>query len=131
MEPSAVEPSPAPIEGADASVVVAPVGTEPLAEMPPPSNQSLEPEAEASPPPSQSVRHLTQNGPIGEVGVNGVTNEALLAIIIDRLRSFESGPFTCEENRHALTLLDVALRYLNHRTARRVVAGVEGTHEGN
>ena len=32
-----------------------------------------------------------QNGPIPEVGVNGVTNEALLAIVADRLRSFQKG----------------------------------------
>lgn len=30
-----------------------------------------------------------QNGPIKEFGVNGVTQEALLAIVIDRLRSFQ------------------------------------------
>src|SRR5438105_313963 len=34
-----------------------------------------------------------QNGPIGEHGVNGITQEALLAIVMDRLRSFQSGPF--------------------------------------
>lgn len=34
-----------------------------------------------------------QNGPIKEVGVNGVTQEALIAICIDRLRSFQEGPF--------------------------------------
>ena len=30
-----------------------------------------------------------QNGPIPEVGTNGVTHEALLAIIIDRLLGFD------------------------------------------
>src|SRR6266700_4844812 len=39
-----------------------------------------------------------QNGPIKEWGVNGVTQEALLAIVIDRLRSFQKGPFSCREN---------------------------------
>src|SRR5262245_24584755 len=46
---------------------------------------------------------LFQNGPIGEVGVNGVTHEALLAIVADRLRSFQAGPFSCRENALALT----------------------------
>ena len=39
-----------------------------------------------------------QNGPIKEFGVNGVTQEALAAIIIDRLRSFQNGPFCCDDN---------------------------------
>src|SRR4051812_20621758 len=39
-----------------------------------------------------------QNGPIKEFGVNGITGEALLAIEIDRLRSFQSGPFACSDN---------------------------------
>src|SRR5690242_14276853 len=41
---------------------------------------------------------LFQNGPIKENGVNGITQEALLAIVIDRLRSFQAGQFSCREN---------------------------------
>ena len=41
------------------------------------------------------VTILFQNGPIPEVGVNGVTHEALLAIVVDRLRAFQKGPFAC------------------------------------
>lgn len=37
-----------------------------------------------------------QNGTIPENGVNGVTQEALLAIVIDRLRSFQAGAFAWE-----------------------------------
>src|SRR5262245_44367841 len=36
---------------------------------------------------------LFQNGPIAEHGVNGVTQEALLAIVIDRLECFQAGPY--------------------------------------
>src|SRR5580700_7051109 len=43
-----------------------------------------------------------QNGPIKEAGVNGVTQEALLAIVIDRLRSFQAGPFASDYNAMAL-----------------------------
>src|SRR5712692_2814101 len=46
---------------------------------------------------------LFQNGPIKEAGVNGVTQEALLAIVIDRLRSFQAGPYSSRENAIALT----------------------------
>lgn len=71
---------------------------------------------------------LFQNGPINEVGVNGVTHEALLAIVIDRLRSFQAGPFSCRENALALTKLEEATHWLQQRTIRRMRAGVEGTH---
>lgn len=70
-----------------------------------------------------------QNGPIKEVGVNGVTHEALLAIVIDRLRSFQSGPFSGRENAIALTHLEEGLMWLQRRTRARIVRGVEGTHE--
>jgi hypothetical protein len=72
---------------------------------------------------------LFQNGPIGEVGVNGVTQEALLAIVIDRLQSFQNGPYACRENALALTKCEEALHWLQHRTLARVARGVEGTHE--
>lgn len=68
-----------------------------------------------------------QNGPIDEVGVNGVTQEVLLAIVIDRLRSFQSGPFSCRENALALTKCEEALHWLHSRTKERMARGVEGT----
>ena len=55
---------------------------------------------------------LFQNGPIKEVGVNGVTQEALLAIIIDRLESFQKGPFACDDNGFALINCKGALQTL-------------------
>ena len=67
-----------------------------------------------------------QNGPIGENGVNGVTQEALLAIVIDRLRAFQAGPFACRENALALTKIEEAQHWLLHRTRERMVRGVEG-----
>ena len=72
---------------------------------------------------------LFQNGPIPECGVNGVTHEALLAIVADRLRSFQAGPYACRENALALTKIEEALHWLHHRTRARMVRGVEGTHE--
>jgi len=71
---------------------------------------------------------LFQNGPIKEVGVNGVTQEALLAILIDRLRGFQSGPYACRENAIALMHLEEALMWLQQRTVARIRRGVEGTH---
>ncbi len=68
-----------------------------------------------------------QNGPIKEFGVNGVTQEALLAIVIDRLRSFQAGLFACRENAIALTHCEDALMWLQLRTRKRIKRGVEGT----
>src|SRR5258708_2565869 len=57
-----------------------------------------------------------QNGPITENGVNGITQEVLLAIVIDRLQCFQAGPFTCRENALALTKLEEAQHWLFSRT---------------
>ena len=72
---------------------------------------------------------LFQNGPINEVGVNGVTHEALLAIVADRLRSFQQGPFASRYNALALTHIEEAQNWLNRRTLERMRRGVEGTHK--
>jgi hypothetical protein len=69
-----------------------------------------------------------QNGPIGEVGVNGVTHEVLLAIVADRLRSFQGGPFSCKANACALTHIEEAMHWLQQRTIERMRRGVEGTN---
>lgn len=69
-----------------------------------------------------------QNGPIKEAGVNGCHNEDLLAIVADRLHGFQSGPYACRENALALTKIEEALHWLNHRTQARVDRGVEGTN---
>jgi len=67
-----------------------------------------------------------QKGAINEVGLNGVTNESLLAVLIDRLKGFQSGQFSCRENAVALTKLEEALMWLQKRTRDRMARGVEG-----
>lgn len=69
-----------------------------------------------------------QKGPIKEAGVNGVMNEDLIAVVIDRMRGFQSGDFACRDNANALKHLEEALLWLNHRTEKREQRGVEGTH---
>jgi len=69
-----------------------------------------------------------QNGPIAENGVNGITQEVLLAIVADRLRSFQDGPFACKANACALTHIEEAQHWLQQRTLERMRRGVEGTH---
>lgn len=68
-----------------------------------------------------------QNGPIAEAGVNGVSQEALLAIVEDRLKCFQAGPYACRENAIALTKIQEAMHWLHHRTRERLARGVEGT----
>lgn len=75
----------------------------------------------------ERVRISFQNGPIQEAGVNGISGEALMAIQIDRLRSFQAGPYACRENALALTALEEALMWLQKRTRDRLARGVEGT----
>ena len=83
---------------------------------------------EASQPPSVMLPVRFQDGPIGEVGVNGISNEALLAIVEDRLKGFQGGPYACRENAIALTKIQEAMHWLHHRTREREARGVEGTH---
>lgn len=69
-----------------------------------------------------------QNGPIRENGINGISNETLLAVVLDRLEGFESGEFACSENAIAKTKIQEALHWLHHRTNERLQRGVEGTN---
>ena len=52
-------------------------------------------------------------------GVNGVTNEALLAIMIHRLQGFQNNPATnCSENQEAINHMELAMEALYSRTRR-------------
>lgn len=68
-----------------------------------------------------------QQGPMRDNGLNGVSNEALLAIVQDRLEGFQRGDFACEENERALGHVRDALTALRTRTFKRLERGVEGT----
>ena len=67
-----------------------------------------------------------QKGGVYESGINGLTNEALLAIVLDRLTSFQAGRFACSENAIALTKVSEAIEWLHARTRDRTNRGVEG-----
>lgn len=71
---------------------------------------------------------LFQNGPVKEAGVNGITHEALIAILIDRLHGFQNGPYASSDNYDALMHLHGAQNALQRRTLARIARGVEGTH---
>lgn len=76
---------------------------------------------------TEKCRIQFQNGGIKEVGVNGISQEALIAVVIDRLRSFQAGEFKCKENACALTHFEEGLMWLQKRTLDRMRRGVEGT----
>jgi hypothetical protein len=79
--------------------------------------------------PRNRAQIVFQNGPISEVGVNGVTHEALIAILIDRLTGFQDGKFACIANEQALRHLTIAQNWLLQRTRERMARNVEGTHQ--
>lgn len=68
-----------------------------------------------------------QNGPIRDEGVNGISQESLIAILIDRLEGFQTGKFQCHDNEVALDHLQGARLWLHKRTMARAARGVEGT----
>lgn len=68
-----------------------------------------------------------QKGPIKEHGINGVHNEDLLVIVLDRLKGFQNTEFKCKENDKAIDAIEETLLWLRKRTYERVVRNVEGT----
>lgn len=72
-----------------------------------------------------SISFTLQNGPIKEKGKNGCQVDALIHTakkIIEGLNE----KFPCRENAMAITKLDEAIHWLQHRTANRGERGVEG-----
>lgn len=60
------------------------------------------------------------------VEVNGLSNEALLAVLIDRMDGFQDGPFKCDDNDTILYMLRGAMEAMHRRSAERAARGVEG-----
>ncbi len=58
-------------------------------------------------------------------GPNGITHEALLEVVLDRLRAFQKGKCSCRENALAITHLETALLWLQQRARDRIRRGVE------
>lgn len=76
---------------------------------------------------------LWQNGPMGKGteyrGPNGAFVEGVIQVALGRLRFYQDGKFKCRENALAITKMEEALHWLQHRTEDRKARGVEGTHE--
>lgn len=73
-----------------------------------------------------------QNGPLGRGNerkdANGAFVEGVIQAAIGRLQHYQDGKFKCRENALAITKLEEALHWLEHRTAEREARAVEGTH---
>ena len=73
-----------------------------------------------------------QDGPLGRDGErvdpNGAFVETVIAAALQRIEYYQSGKFKCRENALAITKLEEALHWMNHRTASREARQVEGTH---
>ena len=78
---------------------------------------------------SESLVLLFQNGVISEAGVNGVTPELILDVLIHRFEAFQAGRFACTENAEALESLCKAREAIRKRLLNRQARGVEGTYE--
>jgi hypothetical protein len=67
-----------------------------------------------------------QRGPLRETGINGISDEVLIAIVIDRLEHFQKGEFVNNDSYIAIERLTEALLWLKKRTLDRTLRGVEG-----
>lgn len=57
-----------------------------------------------------------QTGAVRDFGLNGLSNEALLAVVHDRLSGFQQGPFSCHDNDVALDGIETAIEAMRRRT---------------
>lgn len=73
-------------------------------------------------------RFRFQSQPL-EHGINGQTNEALIAIVKDRLVGFQAGPTSSPFNELGILGLEIFERAMKARTADRVARGVVGKHQ--
>jgi len=70
-----------------------------------------------------------QKGPRkDESSRHGLMNEDLLEIVRHRLKSFQKGDLSCQENDLAITHIENALLWLNKRNEDRMARGVLGTY---
>ena len=74
-----------------------------------------------------------QDGPLGRgtdrLEPNGAFVEGVIQAALGRLQFYQTTTFKCQENAVAITRLEAALHWLQHRTEGRERRNVEGTHE--
>ena len=76
------------------------------------------------------IEIVWQNGPVQDAGGrNGAFIEDLLGICAARLQFYQNGEFRCRENALAITKIEEAVHWLEHRTRDRQARGVEGAYQ--
>lgn len=74
-----------------------------------------------------------QDGPLGRgenrQKPNGAFVEGVIEAARQRLTFYQESKFKCRENALAITKLEEALHWLQHRTMDRELREVEGTHQ--
>jgi hypothetical protein len=80
----------------------------------------------------RGISIVWQDGPLGRgedrQEPNGAFVEGVIQAALGRLEFYQSTEFRCRENALAITKLEEALHWCQHRTAARESRGVEGTH---
>lgn len=66
-----------------------------------------------------------QNGDPKEQ-INGLSNESLLAVVLDRLKGFQKGEFNSPETETAITHIEKTLESMHQRTRDRIKRAVIG-----
>lgn len=66
-----------------------------------------------------------QNGPLKEGEENGAFVQTIIDVLIERMEFFQESKFKCRENSLAITKLQEALHWLDARSNRRKLEGVE------
>lgn len=77
----------------------------------------------------QTLRIKLQKGPLKEAGANGFSDQALIAIVLDRLQGFQKGEYPSTDNEEAISHLELCLEAMARRYKERANRGVEGTWE--
>lgn len=75
-----------------------------------------------------------QNGPLGDPPgePNGAFVDDVIEAALQRLQFYQTsagGKFACRENALAITKLEEAMHWLQHRQQDRIDRGVQGTYE--
>lgn len=70
----------------------------------------------------------TEDHPAGRLDPTGAFVEGVIQAAIGRIQYYQSTEFRCRENALAITHLEEALHWCQHRTADREARGVEGSH---
>ena len=78
--------------------------------------------------PEQTIQFIQKEGEPLATLHNGTTNEEVLTMLIDRAR-FLHDKLPSRETAIAITKMEEALLWFNHRTQLRKQRGVEGTHK--